>query len=155
MALVKLLLVDDNPMVLALLQQALSPFADIVTAHDGADALLKAVDDPPDLLVADYAMPSMNGRQLLEKLRARVATSRLPVVIIATRNDIAEALRPVQEQLEDAIEKPFFIKEAARRIKRIVDKIALEKMAREAPGESVVRGSLAQMNVLDLLQSLD
>jgi hypothetical protein len=37
----------------------------------------------------------------------------------------------------------------------VVDKISLEKMAREAPGESVLRGSLAQMNVLDLLQSLD
>jgi hypothetical protein len=37
----------------------------------------------------------------------------------------------------------------------VADKIALEKMAREAPGESVLRGSLAQMNVMDLLQSLD
>ena len=36
-----------------------------------------------------------------------------------------------------------------------MDKISLEKMAREAPGEAVLRGSLLQMNALDLLQSLD
>ena len=46
---VKLLLVDDNPMVLAMLQQALSSLAQVTTATDAADALLKAVDDAPDL----------------------------------------------------------------------------------------------------------
>ena len=61
---VKLLVVDDNPMVLAMLQQALTPLAEVTTATDAADALLKAVDDTPDLLVCDYKMPGMDGRQL-------------------------------------------------------------------------------------------
>ena len=51
---VKLLVVDDNPMVLAMLQQALTPLAQVTIATDAADALLKAVDDVPDLLVCDY-----------------------------------------------------------------------------------------------------
>jgi hypothetical protein len=57
--------------------------------------------------------------------------------------------------VEDFIEKPFFLKDAAARIKKVADKISLEKMAREAPGGAVLRGSLAQMNMMDLLQSLD
>jgi hypothetical protein len=57
--------------------------------------------------------------------------------------------------VEDCLEKPFFVSEAVARIKRILDKIALEKMAREAPDETKVRGSLAQMSVIDLLQSLE
>ena len=68
---VKLLVVDDNPMVLAMLQQALTPLAQVTTATDAADALLKAVDDVPDLLVCDYKMPGMDGRQLVEKLKSR------------------------------------------------------------------------------------
>src|SRR5215470_12614544 len=72
---VKLLLVDDSPMVLGLLKQSLSTLAQVVTAGDAADALLKAVDDPPDLLVTDYRMPGMDGRQLIEKLRSRPATA--------------------------------------------------------------------------------
>ena len=64
---VKLLLVDDNPMVLGMLQHALTPFASVVAAGDAADALLKAVDDPPDLVVCDYRMPGMDGRQLVEQ----------------------------------------------------------------------------------------
>ena len=62
---VKVLLVDDNPMVLGMLKQSLSSMADVKTASDGPDALLKAVDDPPDVLVSDYRMPGMDGRQLV------------------------------------------------------------------------------------------
>jgi len=54
---VKLLLVDDNPMVLGMLRGALTPLANVTTSNDSADALLKAVDDPPDRLVSDYRMP--------------------------------------------------------------------------------------------------
>jgi len=71
---VKLLLVDDNPMVLAMLRDALSPMAKVTTATDGADALLKAVDDPPDVVVSDYRMPGMDGRQLVDKLKSRSST---------------------------------------------------------------------------------
>jgi hypothetical protein len=74
---------------------------------------------------------------------------------MASKADISEKLKVLQDTVEDFLEKPFFVKEAAARIKKVVDKISLEKMAREAPGESVLRGNLAQMNVLDLLQSLD
>jgi CheY-like chemotaxis protein len=151
---VKLLLVDDNPMILGMLQQALAPFARVVAATDSADALLKAVDEPPDLLVCDYRMPGMDGRQLVEKLKSRPATANFSAVLMASRADIDERLSP-QDAADDYIAKPFFLKEATRRIKRTVDRIALEKMAKTAPSDGVVRGNLAQMNVIDLMQSLE
>jgi CheY-like chemotaxis protein len=151
----KVLLVDDNPMVLDLLRKALEPLAVLSVAKDSADALLQAIDDPPDLLIADYSMPGMDGRQLFEKLKGRGATARIPIILAASRGDINDKLKPLEDQAEDFLEKPFFIKEAAARIKKVIDKIALEKMAREAPGDGQLRGSLAQMNVIDLLQSLE
>jgi CheY-like chemotaxis protein len=151
---VKLLLVDDNPMVLGMLQQALSPLAAVTTAGDAADALLKAVDDPPDLLVCDYRMPGMDGRQLVEKLKSRPATANFPTVLMASKADIAERLSQ-QDAADDYLEKPFFLKDATRRVKRMIDRIALEKMAKTAPSDGVVRGNLSQMNVIDLMQSLE
>jgi CheY-like chemotaxis protein len=151
---VKLLLVDDNPMVLGMLQHALAPFARVVSATDSADALLKAVDDPPDLVVCDYRMPGMDGRQLVEKLKSRPATANFSAVLMASRVDIDERLSP-QDAADDYLAKPFFLKEATRRIKRTVDRIALEKMAKTAPSDGVVRGNLSQMNVIDLMQSLE
>jgi DNA-binding response OmpR family regulator len=151
---VKLLLVDDNPMVLGMLEHALSSFARVVTAGDAADALLKAVDDPPELLVCDYRMPGMDGRQLVEKLKSRKATANFSAILMASRTDIDERLSP-QDAADDYLMKPFFLKEATRRIKRTVDRIALEKMAKTAPSDGVVRGNLSQMNVIDLMQSLE
>jgi CheY-like chemotaxis protein len=151
---VKLLLVDDNPMILGMLQHALAPFARVVASGDAADALLKAVDDPPELVVCDYRMPGMDGRQLVEKLKSRPATANFSAILLASRSDIDERLSP-QDAADDYIAKPFFLKEATRRIKRTVDRIALEKMAKTAPSDGVVRGNLSQMNVIDLMQSLE
>lgn len=152
---IKVLLVDDNPMILAMLNQALAQFSSVTTLTDGADALLKAIDDKPDLIISDCTMDTMDGKQLLQKLKSRSATAHIPVILMASKADITEKLKALEDTVEDFIEKPFFVKEAAARIKKVVDKILLEKMAREAPGESVLRGNLAQMTVMDLLQSLD
>src|SRR6266576_892815 len=151
---IKILLVDDNPMVLGMLKQSLETLGQVSAAGDAADALLKAVDDPPDLLVTDYRMPGMDGRQLIEKLRSRPATANFAAIILATKTDINERLGQ-QDPVDDFVEKPFFLKEATRRIKRVIDKIALEKMAKAAPSDGVLRGSLSQMNVIDLMQSLE
>jgi CheY-like chemotaxis protein len=151
---VKLLLVEDNPMVLGMLQQALSPLANVTAASESADALLKAVDDPPDLVVCDYRLPGMDGRQLIEKLKSRPKTANFSAVLMANKADIAERLSP-QDAADDYLEKPFFLREAIKRIKRMIDRIALEKMAKTAPSDGVVRGNLAQMNVIDLMQSLE
>jgi len=150
----KLLLVDDNPMVLGMLQHTLSSLAQVTTATDAADALLKAVDDAPDLLVCDYRMPGMDGRQLIEKLKSRPATANFATMLMASKADIAERLS-TQDAADDYLEKPFFLKDATRRVKRMIDRIALEKMSKTAPSDGVVRGNLSQMNVIDLMQSLE
>ncbi len=151
---VKILLVDDNPMVLGMLQQALAPMGDVAIASDGADALLKAVDDLPDVLISDYRMPGMDGRQLLEKLKSRPATSGIAVILMASKADISERLS-MADPIEDYIEKPFFLKDATHKIKRVVDRIALEKLSKAASSDGVLRGNLTQMNVIDLVQSLE
>src|SRR5215831_2368792 len=152
---VKVLLVDDNPMVLAMLRDAIAPLTRVTTAGDGADALIKAVEDTPDLLVSDFRMPGMDGRQLVEKLRSRSTTSGISVILLATKSDISEKLSIQDHTADDFVEKPFFLREATQRIKRIIDRIALEKMSKSSSTDGIVRGSLAQMNVIDLVQSLE
>lgn len=152
---VKVLIVDDNPMVLGMLRTSVGAIATVSTATDGADALLKAIEEQPDLVISDYTMAGMDGRALFEKLKTRANTARIPVILVASKADITDKLKMLQDRVEDFLEKPFFIREATAKIKKVVDKIALEKMAREAPGEGVLRGSLAQMNIMDLLQSLE
>ena len=151
---VKILLVDDNPMVLGMLQEALAPLGQVSVATDAADALLKAVDDLPDVLISDYRMPGMDGKQLLDKLKSRPATAGIAVILMASKADISERLS-MQDPIEDYLEKPFFLKDATHKIKRVVDRIALEKLSKAESADGILRGSLVQMNVIDLVQSLE
>jgi CheY-like chemotaxis protein len=152
---VKVLVVDDNALILDLVMKGLTPHCDARAAADGADALLKIVDDPPDLVVCDYRMPGLDGRQLYEKLRARQQTKLIPFIFLASRSDIEEKLRPLVEGVEEFIPKPFFLKDLVRRAKKVVDRLQLEKLQKRAVRPGVVQGRLEEMSIMDLMQSLE
>jgi len=152
---VKLLLAEDNPMVRALIAKGLEPYCEVMTADDGADALLKVIDELPDLILSDYKMPGLNGRQLFEKLRGREATRHIPFLFIASRADIEERLRPLVDGVEDFIAKPFLLKDLVRSAKKVVDRLHLEKLQQRASRPGVIQGRLEEMNMTDLLQSLE
>jgi len=152
---VRVLVVDDNALVLDLLMKGLLPHCDAQAAADGADALLRIVDDPPDLVVCDYRMPGLDGRQLFEKVRSRQQTKQIPFIFVASSSDIEEKLRPLLEGVEEFITKPFFIKHLVRRTKKVIDRIQLEKLQKRAVRPGVIQGRLEEMSILDLMQSLE
>jgi CheY-like chemotaxis protein len=152
---IKMLVVDDNPLVLDLVAKGMEPHCEVLTASDGADALLKVVDKPPDLILSDYKMPGLNGRQLYEKLRAREQTRHIPFIFVASRGDIEEKLRPLVDGVEEFIPKPFFLKDLVRVAKKVVDRLHLEKLQRNALRPGVIQGRLEEMSIADLMQSLE
>ncbi|HVB86505.1 MAG TPA: response regulator [Candidatus Dormibacteraeota bacterium] len=152
---VRVLVVDDNALVLDLLMKGLGPHCDVHAAADGADALLKIVDDPPDLILCDYRMPGLDGRQLYDKIRARQQTRMIPFIFLASRSDIEEKLRPLVEGVEEFVTKPFFLKDLVRRTKKVIDRLHLEKLQNRAVRPGVIQGRLEEMSMLDLMQSLE
>jgi CheY-like chemotaxis protein len=152
---IKLLLADDNPLIRDLVCKALEPFCEVVVADDGADALLKVIDEPPDAILCDYKMPGLNGRQLFEKLRGRQTTHHIPFLFMASRADIEERLRPLVDGVEDFITKPFLVKDLVRITKRVVDRLHLEKLQSKGSRPGVIQGRLEEMSMIDLMQSLE
>src|SRR3989441_9254586 len=94
---VRVLVADDNPLVLDLIANGMEPHCEVVKATDGAGALVKAIDNPPDLVLCDYKMPGLDRRQLYEKVRGRGQTRHIPFIFVASRSDIEERLRPLVE----------------------------------------------------------
>src|SRR6202051_2076711 len=153
---VRVLIVDDNPMIRDLMCRGMKSHCAVISATDGADALLKSIDNPPDLIISDFRMPGLDGRQLYEKLRGRESTRDIPFVFVASRGDIEEKLRPsVGGGVEDFIPKPFFIADVVRQTKKIVDRLHLEKLAKHASRPGVIQGRLEEMSVPELMQSLE
>jgi len=152
---VRLLVADDNPLIRDLITRGLESHCEVLIAADGADALLKVIDDPPDAILCDYKMTGLDGRQLFEKLRGREQTRHIPFLFMASRADIEERLRPLVDGVEDFITKPFLIKDLVRITKKVVDRLHLEKLQKRASRPGVIQGRLEEMSMIDLMQSLE
>src|SRR5207244_4831569 len=135
---IKLLLAEDNPLVRELIVKGLEPFCQVEISTDGADALLKVVDTPPDVILCDYKMPGLDGRQLFEKLRARESTRHIPFLFMASRPDIEERLRPMVDGVEDFIPKPFLLNNLVSITKKVVDHLIIVKLIYKATRHGVI-----------------
>src|SRR5258708_20416378 len=106
---ITLLLVDDNPLVRDLIEKGLDSVCEVVIAADGADALLKVIDEPPDVILCDYKMPGLDVRQLFEKLRGREKTRHIPFLFMPARADIEQRLHPLVNCVEHVFTNPFLL----------------------------------------------
>jgi CheY-like chemotaxis protein len=152
---VRVLVVDDNPLMRDLIAKGLEPHCEVCLASDGADGLVKIIDDPPDLVLCDYKMKGMDGRQLYDKMRAREQTRGIPFIFLASRAEIEEKLRPLVDGVEDFIAKPFFLNDLVRRTKKVVDRLQLAKLQKRSARPGVIQGRLEEMSIVDLMQSLE
>jgi CheY-like chemotaxis protein len=153
----KILVVDDNPHVLALMQRTLETHGEVEAYHACEDVFLRATMAPPDLIVADFRMKGMDGRELVKGLRGRAETKEVPVILVATKADIDEELQGIANQVEEFVVKPFYARDLGMRAKRTLDKAFLNRKQREtaAAGGGAFRGKLSEMNIMDLFQAME
>jgi two-component system, sensor histidine kinase and response regulator len=114
----KVLLVDDHPLNIELLVQALkSEHFNILTAPSGKVALEISHKTKPDLILLDIMMPEMDGFETCRKLKASDATRDIPVIFIsakAGREDVEEGF---SVGCDEYITKPFRIEEVCSRVR--------------------------------------
>ena len=114
----------------------------------------KAVDESPDLLVCDYRLPGMDGRQLVEKLKSRPTTAGIASHPAGQQSRHQRtALRPgFRRRLRGKAVFP----ERSHSTHQARDRPARAgENGKAAPSDGVLRGNLSQMNVIDLVQSLE
>jgi DNA-binding NtrC family response regulator len=101
----RLLIVDDEPEGRqALLELARSWGYEVQAAADGTEALRRAIEWQPDLLITDLVMPHMDGLWLLRALRAELPD--LPVLLLTGRGTVQVAVQAIKEGAQEFIEKP-------------------------------------------------
>ena len=93
-----ILIVDDNPDKLGLLEAALQLAGyNVTTATDGDEALAAIESYQPDLVITDVMMPRMNGYELAQRIRANPLTKFIPVIMQTAASRRAEDLRRASE----------------------------------------------------------
>lgn len=90
---------------------------DVELVHDGAEALRRATEDPPDLIVLDVMMPVMDGVEVVRRLRAQALTAAVPIVMLTAKSLSADKVVGLTAGADDYIVKPFDTLELVARVR--------------------------------------
>src|SRR5579884_1202431 len=91
MAAGKVLCVDDDPVIQKLLQVNFEMEGyEVVVAGDGVEAIERARDSAPDLIILDVMMPRMNGLEAARALKEDAGTSAIPIIILSAKAQDAD-----------------------------------------------------------------
>jgi putative two-component system response regulator len=131
----KVLLVDDEPNNLKVLQQILKEHFQLIFAIDGETALAAAQEHLPDIILLDIMMPGMDGYEVCSRLKADPLTELIPVIFVTAMADTGDEARGFDVGAVDYIQKPVSAPIVLRRVfthLSLVRVAELDKLARAA-----------------------
>jgi len=117
-----LLIADDDPEILHLLNGMLRPFYNLFFVKNGQEALQILEKHPIDLVISDIMMPEMDGIELCCKLRENFDTSHLPLILLTAKSEIEDRIEGLQAGADSYIPKPFHPDHLKVRIEKLLAK---------------------------------
>ena len=133
-----ILLVEDEPAILDLLEFTLAPKGYVILrATDAATALAIVRNALPDLMILDWMLPGESGVQLARALRAEARTRGMPIIMLTARAEEADKISGLDAGADDYMTKPFSPRELVARVNAL-----LRRRAPEHADEPIVYGPL-------------
>lgn len=114
----KILVVDDDKKIIALLKRSLSfEGYEVLATESGEEGLKLAEIQQPDLVILDILMPGMDGWEMCRRLRT---VSYVPVIMLTAKDDVADRVRGLDLGADDYLVKPFALEELLARIRSVL-----------------------------------
>jgi len=131
----KILLVDDNPQVIAICHDYLKASGyNVVAATDGLLGLLAARREKPDLIVLDLILPEMDGLEVCRAIRLK---SNVPIIMLTGRAEEADKIVGLEIGADDYMTKPFSPRELLARIRVVLRRASGDSTAEMIRVENV------------------
>lgn len=103
-----ILIADDEKSILSLLEAMLSDMnVNLIKAENGEDAIQKAFEYKPDLIVTDIVMPRKNGFDVCREVRNNTETKQTPIILLSALGDEYNKITGFEEGADDYLVKPF------------------------------------------------
>jgi putative nucleotidyltransferase with HDIG domain len=152
----RILLVDDEVDFLTLLKLRLvNEGFEVVLAESASQALRQMEKARPDLVIADVAMPEMDGIAMYRRMLELPGGAETPLLFLSARDETCIKVEALHLGAEDYLIKPVDLKELAARIRNIIRRDKRRKKG--APGEASaqgVMGDLKNLGIPDIVQTL-
>jgi signal transduction histidine kinase len=128
----KIVVADDEPDMLRFLKTQLEKNFEVLEAVDGNQALEKARQYLPDLIILDMMMPGKDGIEVCRELREQTSTQSIPVILLTARADDETKLASLSAGASDFLTKPFSTTELNIRVRNLVQSHEYQRdLARE------------------------
>ncbi len=101
-----ILVVDDEPVNLELLEAYLHSEHDVITARNGFEAIEKARNKTPDLILLDIMMPDINGFEVCKALKSSKDTAHIPIIMVTALSNRDDRARAIEVGTDDFLSKP-------------------------------------------------
>jgi CheY-like chemotaxis protein len=151
-----LLLVDGDPKSLRVLEVSLKKAGfEVVTATQGAEALGALQGALPDLIISDTDLDGMDGFDLCRQIKAKPEWAKIPFLFVSGRKSIEDKIRGLELGVEDYLTKPIYIKEIGIRVRTALQRAERERLESRREGRTKFTGDLADIGVVDLVQTID
>ncbi len=116
-----ILVVEDTPSEMELISSYLREGGyTVINAMDATEAMNKAIQQKPDVVVTDVVMPGKNGFELCRSLKKNPATEKLPIIICTSKNQELDRLWGMKQGADVYVTKPFGREEIVRAVKSLV-----------------------------------
>lgn len=118
----QLLIIEDNPDVVAYLKTCLSDLYRLDVAYNGAVGVEKALENIPDLIVSDVMMPEKDGYEVCNTLKNDERTSHIPIILLTAKADAHSRISGLKTGADAYLSKPFDKVELLVRLEMMVKK---------------------------------
>jgi DNA-binding response OmpR family regulator len=116
--LARILVVDDEPGWLRVLERALAPEGYVVTAASrGDEAIAAARIDPPSLIILDAMLPDMTGVDVCRQIRREESGRKVPIIMLTVVSDPSAKIAALELGADDYVTKPFDVDELRARVR--------------------------------------
>jgi diguanylate cyclase (GGDEF)-like protein len=117
----RILIVDDDADIRDILKLTLSgEDYEVIEAADGMEGLKMAQGKSPDLVILDYKMPYLDGREVCRRLKKDILLRHLPVIMLTGKGDLTDKIKGIDAGADDYIVKPFEPAELLARARMIL-----------------------------------
>ncbi len=114
----RILIVDDDPEIVSFVRRGLAYEGYTVdTANDGTEALAKARDREPNLVILDIMMPGIDGIEVSKRLRQ---ASNVPILMLTAKGTVADKVAGLESGADDYLVKPFAFDELLARVRALL-----------------------------------
>ena len=132
----KVLTVDDSKTIRMIVKKAFRPYdCELFEGADGAEGLMLATQEKPDLIVLDITMPVMNGIEMLGKLKNDPDLKDIPVIMLTAESGKDNVMQIVKMGVKDYMVKPFKGEQLIERVTKLV-KLESKKTGEASAGDS-------------------